>query len=125
MAKHKATKIENRLVRLLKEKILLFVVFITGACVLVIESVATRILAPFFGNTIYSVSSIIGVVLAALSFGYYLAWRFGHSIFGVINLASITEGCLLFTAYLRTPYRLYISIFTAKFFIGNAISFCD
>ncbi|OGM31888.1 hypothetical protein A2962_01250 [Candidatus Woesebacteria bacterium RIFCSPLOWO2_01_FULL_39_61] len=75
MAKHKATKIENRLVRLLKEKILLFVVFITGACVLVIEIVATRILAPFFGNTIYSVSSIIGVVLAALSFGYYFG---GH-----------------------------------------------
>lgn len=51
------------------------VVFITGACVLVIELVATRILSPFFGNTIYTVSSIVGVVLAALSFGYYIGGR--------------------------------------------------
>src|SRR3989344_2441302 len=76
MAKHKATKTENRLVSLMKEKILLFVVFTTGACVLVIEIVATRILAPYFGNTIYSVSSIIGVVLAALSFGYYFGGNY-------------------------------------------------
>jgi len=51
------------------------VVFITGACVLVVEVVATRILAPYFGNTIYSYSSILGVVLAALSIGYYFGGR--------------------------------------------------
>ncbi len=50
-------------------------VFITGACVLIIEIVATRILAPYFGNTIYSVSSVISVVLAALSVGYYIGGR--------------------------------------------------
>lgn len=50
-------------------------VFITGACVLIIEIVATRILAPYFGNTIYSVSSVISVVLAALSVGYWFGGR--------------------------------------------------
>jgi len=35
---------------LLKQKALLFIVFITGACVLVLEVVAVRILSPFFGN---------------------------------------------------------------------------
>lgn len=44
---------------------------ITGACVLVVEIVATRILAPYFGNTIFSVTSVISVVLAALAIGYY------------------------------------------------------
>lgn len=52
-----------------------FTVFVTGACVLVIEIVATRILAPYFGNTIYSVSSVISVVLAALSVGYWIGGR--------------------------------------------------
>lgn len=52
-----------------------FTVFVTGACVLVIEIVATRILAPYFGNTIYSVSSVISVVLAALSVGYWVGGR--------------------------------------------------
>jgi spermidine synthase len=54
---------------------LLFVVFVTGASVLVVEIVATRILSPYFGNTIYTYSSVIGVVLTALSLGYYIGGR--------------------------------------------------
>ena len=45
-------------------------VFLTGAAVLVLEIIATRLLAPYFGNTIFSISSILSVVLAALSVGY-------------------------------------------------------
>lgn len=51
------------------------VVFLTGACVLVIEVVATRILSPYYGNTIFTVSSVIGIVLAALSVGYYFGGK--------------------------------------------------
>lgn len=58
-----------------RSSILPCAVFITGACVLIIELIATRILSPFFGNTIYTVSSIVGVVLAALSIGYYAGGR--------------------------------------------------
>jgi len=39
--------------------------------VLVVEITAIRILSPYFGNTIFTVSSVISVVLAALSLGYY------------------------------------------------------
>ena len=53
-----------------------FVVFLTGACVLIIEVVATRILSPYYGNTIFTVSSVIGIVLAALSVGYYFGGKF-------------------------------------------------
>ena len=58
-----------------KKNSLLFVVFLTGACVLVIEVVATRILSPFFGNTIFTTSSVISIVLAALSVGYYIGGK--------------------------------------------------
>jgi spermidine synthase len=61
--------------KFLRLALLPFTVFVTGACVLVIEIVATRILAPYFGNTIYSVSSVISVVLAALSVGYWIGGR--------------------------------------------------
>lgn len=57
-----------------KKKILLSV-FITGAAVLIIEVSATRILASYFGNTLYSFSSIISTVLGALSLGYYYGGR--------------------------------------------------
>ena len=46
-------------------------VFITGASVLILEVVAVRILSPYYGNTIFTVSSVISVVLLALSIGYY------------------------------------------------------
>lgn len=55
-----------------KNTLLLASVFITGCAVLIIEIAATRILSPYYGNTIYTTSSVIGTVLAALSFGYYL-----------------------------------------------------
>jgi len=50
------------------------VVFITGAAVLIVEVTATRILSPYYGNTIYMVSAVISVILGALSLGY---WRGG------------------------------------------------
>jgi spermidine synthase len=51
---------------------LLFSVTLTGMAVLIVEIAAVRMLAPFFGNSIYTVSSVIGSVLAALGLGYYL-----------------------------------------------------
>lgn len=54
---------------------LLAVVFLTGAAVLIVEVTATRVLAPFYGNTIFTFSSVIGVILAALSCGYYIGGR--------------------------------------------------
>ncbi len=58
-----------------KRNLLLFVVFITGAAVLVVEVVAVRILSPYFGSTIFTVSSVLGVILAALSLGYYFGGK--------------------------------------------------
>ena len=54
---------------------LLLSVTLTGMAVLIIEVAATRILAPYFGNSIFTVSSVIGIVLAALSLGYYSGGR--------------------------------------------------
>jgi spermidine synthase len=51
---------------------LLLSVALTGMAVLVIEITAIRMLAPFFGNSIFTISSVIGIILAALGLGYYL-----------------------------------------------------
>lgn len=56
----------------IKNKLLLVSVFITGATFLIVEIIAMRILSPYYGNTIYTTSSVIGIMLAALSVGYYL-----------------------------------------------------
>lgn len=56
----------------LRRNLIFIIVFISGAASLIIEVTATRILAPYFGNTIFTVSSVIGVVLGGLSLGYYI-----------------------------------------------------
>lgn len=47
-------------------------VFVSGAILMSLEIVGSRVLAPFFGNSIYVWGSLIGVFLGALSLGYYL-----------------------------------------------------
>src|SRR5690349_4559743 len=47
------------------------IVFVASFCLLVIELVAGRILAPYVGVSLYTWTSIIGVVLAGISIG---AW---------------------------------------------------
>lgn len=51
---------------------LLISVFVSGAVVMALELLGSRILAPVFGNSIFVWGSLIGVVLASLSAGYYL-----------------------------------------------------
>lgn len=42
---------------------------------LALEIVASRVVAPYFGNSVYVWGSLIGVFLAALSLGYFLGGR--------------------------------------------------
>ena len=50
-------------------------VFVASCCSLILELVAGRILAPFIGVSLYTWTSIIGVVLAGISLGNYLGGR--------------------------------------------------
>ena len=43
------------------------IVFVSSACTLVIELVAGRIMAPYIGVSLYTWTSIIGIVLAGMS----------------------------------------------------------
>lgn len=45
--------------------------FVAGAAIMAIEIVASRIIAPFLGNSILVWTSLIGVILIALSCGYW------------------------------------------------------
>lgn len=48
------------------------IVFISSACVMVLELVAGRIIAPYVGVSLYTWTSVIGVVLAGISLGNFL-----------------------------------------------------
>jgi spermidine synthase len=110
------------------------ITFIASFCSLVIEMVAGRILAPFVGVSIYTWTSIIGVILAGISIGAYiggkLADRFPSRktlgwlllLSGVAALAIIPLANMV-AAY-RFPFSLMWRIFTVTsliFFIPGCI----
>ena len=49
-----------------------FAAFAGGAVLLGVELAASRVLAPFFGNSLFVWGALIGVVLAGLAVGYWL-----------------------------------------------------
>ncbi len=56
-------------------EILLATVFTTGTAVLILEILAVRLLSPQFGTSMFVISSVLTVVLAALALGYYWGGR--------------------------------------------------
>ena len=53
-------------------RLLYLAVFLTGAAIMMIEVLGTRILGPFYGVSLFVWSSLISVTLIALALGYYL-----------------------------------------------------
>jgi spermidine synthase len=51
------------------------VVFVSGALVMIYEIIGSRILAPFIGTSTYIWTSLIGVILGSLSFGYWFGGK--------------------------------------------------
>jgi predicted membrane-bound spermidine synthase len=51
------------------------VVFLAGAAVMILELTGSRLLAPYLGTSIFVWTSLIGIILACLSFGYWLGGR--------------------------------------------------
>jgi spermidine synthase len=63
--------------------------FVGSGCLLVLELVAGRILAPTIGVSLYTWTSIIGVVLAGISIGNYLGGRLADRRPGRATLSSL------------------------------------
>lgn len=114
-------------------------VFITGAIILIIEIVGSRILAPFYGSTIYVWSSLITSALAALAMGYYLGGKLADKrpdiniMYFIVGLAGIlillipfySNPILIWTDVLGTrfgPLAASAALFTPSLFLLGMVS---
>ncbi len=106
------------------------VVFIASFCTLVIELVAGRIMAPYVGVSLYTWTSIIGVVLAGISIGAYLGgriadryprpstlgWLLFLSGLGAFSISPLTN--LVGGAYFQTSLMVRILLITTIIFFA-------
>ncbi len=77
-----------------------FTVFACGALVMIYEINGSRIVAPYIGTSTYVWTSLIGIILAALSLGYWIGGRIADrrpdvkvlalAIFAAAMLVSVT-----------------------------------
>lgn len=110
------------------------VVFIASFCTLVIELVAGRIMAPYVGVSLYTWTSIIGVVLAGISIGAYLGgliadryprsstlgWLLFLSGLGAFSISPLTN--LIGGTEFQTSLMIRILLITAIiFFIPSCL----
>ncbi len=109
-------------------RLLSFVVFAAGSGSLATEICASRLLAPYFGNTTVVWANVIGLILVYLSVGYWLGGRFADRhpqprVLGwLLLVASAAIGVLPFVAHpflqlaLRGFGALSIGVVAGSFF---------
>lgn len=113
----------------IKKYILEIIVFFSGAVVMILELTGSRILAPYVGASLYVWTSLIGIILAALSLGYYLGGRFADTNASLKTFSHILffGACALgFTAFcnqsiLETLSSSFSDLRVASFFASLII----
>ena len=82
-----------------------FTIFISSAILLVLEIVAGRLIAPYVGVSIYSWTSIIGVILAGLSLGNWFGGRWADRGGGELGIGMV----LLLAAFFSLASLLFLT----------------
>jgi spermidine synthase len=87
---------------------LYFTVFITGASVMVIELLGTRMIAPFYGASLYVWSSLISVTMIALAIGYFVGGRWADRAgrTGLSLIIALAGLCTLLIPWATRPVLL-------------------
>ncbi|HBE84116.1 MAG TPA: fused MFS/spermidine synthase [Pyrinomonadaceae bacterium] len=92
--------------------VLEFVVLVCGAVVMAYEIIGSRIVAPYIGTSTYVWTSLIGVILASLSLGYWLGGKTADERPDVKVLASaifVAGGLVSLTILIRDLVLSFIS----------------
>jgi spermidine synthase len=101
------------------------IVFITGSGTMVMELTGSRIFAPYLGTSLFVWTSLIGVILGALSLGYWwggkLADRMPEArVFSaIIFFAGV---CIGLVAFLSEPVLILVSSLTSDIRAGAVVS---
>jgi spermidine synthase len=109
--------------------VLILVVFVAGACSLAVELSASRLLAPYFGTSLFVWANLIGLILLYLTVGYFLGGRLAdrYPRPQVLYTLTITAAFLIsLIPFLSKPILLWsqssFSTYSIGVFYGSLVS---
>jgi len=106
--------------------LLLVTNFISGMSIMALEITAARLLAPYFGTSLFVWTNIIGVVLIALSFGYYYGGKYADknptlkALYAPMLIAGIV---FLIVPWIVKPLSTLITIRAIQFTSSSLLVF--
>jgi spermidine synthase len=103
---------DNESSRGVKNFVLEITVFVCGALVMIYEIIGSRILSPYIGTSTYVWTSLIGVILGALSLGYWLGGRLADRKPDIKMLASViflAGGAVAATIFFKDIFLSFIA----------------
>lgn len=101
------------------------IVFLAGLSVMVLELDGSRILAPYLGTSLYVWTSIIGIILGALSLGYFLGGKLADkkpsfkTLSIILLLAAVSIGII---GLVKEPFLKLIQNEISDIRIGSIIA---
>ncbi len=100
---------------------------IEGATVMAIELISARMLAPYFGSSLFVWVTVIGITLLSLALGYFLAGRVSEKRTSLISLYWVLLTAAIFISFMHltaaqftlafASMNLYAGIFLVALFL--------
>jgi spermidine synthase len=91
------------------------IAFVTGFVLMVFELAGARILAPGIGSSTYVWTSVIGIIIAALSLGYWAGGRLADTRGHLIDVARLCLLSALLVGWMMLQYEGVISWVASSF----------
>lgn len=106
-----------------QNKYLYFVAVISGMVIMAVEMAASRLLAPYFGTSIFVWTNVIGLVMLALSLGYYFGGKLSDKYHSKTQLMQIILLASLLIIVIPLLVRPVADLTTIDIFKANVSSF--
>lgn len=95
--------------------------FLAGAAMMVIEICAYRLLAPYFGNSVYTWTALIGVILIAFSAGGWLGGHLADRKMALDLLGWLLAGSAVLTFFIPAFHTVFAASLSTHGLIAGPV----